>query len=142
MSEKKPKIGAPRTVTPPDKELHKIGKELVDWACSKDDDELKCHLKQWWSVKKGYTKNQWDAMCETECFFPYYKRAKDAISIRYLNGGVNASIAHRFMWHYFPEAEKQDKDKAKYESDLKKDALVDFDGKLGKVLDYLKDKSD
>lgn len=131
--------GAPRTVCPDDDGIHELGRELLEWAKGDDKNErLRCHLNQWWALEKDMPKNMWKALCNHEIFMEYYEKAKIAIARKYIDGSVNASIAHRFMWHYFPEAEKQDKDKAKYESDLKKDQAQEFDGKLGEVLDHLK----
>lgn len=130
--------GAPRTVCPEYEELILLGKELVAWAVSKDTkDSQKLHLKQWYNLEKHFTKNTWDTMCHKPEFIPYYEEAKAAISIRYLNGVVNPSIAHRFMRHYFDELVDDDKCIALQELDIKKQ-LIEWEAKLkssGNVVD-------
>lgn len=106
-------MGRPRTSTPPDPELEILGQELVDWATYADTekpkkDDKRIHLKQWYSLVKGLTKKNWDHMCEKEIFRAYYEKAQAAISIRYIDGTVNPSIAQRFLRLYFSELKKDE----------------------------------
>lgn len=141
-------MGRPRTTTPEDDELEKLGSELVKWATEPCKD-LRFHLKQWWCLEKGLLKKQWDLMCEKPIFQAYYERAQTALSRRYVDGSINASIANRFVRLYFPEVRKEEDEKAKYLANLNKEdigmSMVDMvnilreNGYLDKVDD--KDKS-
>lgn len=137
------KVGAPRTVCPSDEDLIKLGEELVEWATEKTGkNDKRIHLTQWWSLKHAFTKDAWDSMCDKPVFIPYYKRAKQAIALRYIDGTINSSIAHRFMRHYFPEVELKENEQARFEAELKKMNLDEAKEILIKVIDYSKGKKD
>lgn len=129
--------GAPRTVSPSHEIVEEWGRELVEWATEKTPkDEKRIHLKQWWCLVKSLSKNQWDALCELKEFFPYYEKAQIAIAIRYLDGTINPSIAQRFLRLYFPELEKNENDKVKFEVELKKMTEDQVQDLLVKVISY------
>ena len=112
-------IGRPRTTTPNDEELIELGEELLTWATEKTK-ELRYHLNQWYCLEKGYTKKQWDLMCDKEAFRAYYERARIAIAKRYVDGSINSTIACRFLRLYFPELRDEENATKKYEADLRK----------------------
>ena len=116
------KTGRPRTTTPEDDALHVLGKEIVKWA-TEPTEELRYHLNQWYCLKKGFRKKEWDLMCEKPVFRAYYEKARVAIARRYVDGSINASIANRFIRHYFPEVKKDE------------DALVVFKAQAAKKLE-------
>ncbi len=112
--------GAPRTVTPEKDELIELGKDLLEWANDRDQ-ELRYHLNQWYTLKHGFTKKQYDQMCEKPEFQEYHKKARVAIASRYVDSSIHPSIAQRFLRLYFPDLVKSENDLLKLKSDLIKD---------------------
>ncbi len=99
--------GRPRTTTPEEPELIKLGQELVAWATedlSKNEKpELRCRFAQWYSLIKGIKHKEWDLMVAKPSFRGYYEQAQVALSRRFIDGSVKDGIAHRFLRIYAPE---------------------------------------
>jgi hypothetical protein len=103
--------GRPRTVSPEPLELIKLGEEMVAWVRANNPIHLKC----WYSLEKRFTYKQWETMTQREEFVPYYEEALNLVSINYVNGTINPSIAQRFLRMYFKDLkliENQDLDEA------------------------------
>lgn len=96
--------GAPRTVTPPEEEMIALGKEMIDWVSR----NRPLHINQWYSVHKGILWETYKEYCRRAEFAPYNERALAIIGENYINGTVNASIAHRFMRHYFKDIKEDE----------------------------------
>ena len=107
--------GRPRTAIPEKDELIELGKDLVNWA-SEQTEELRCQYAQWYCVKHGFIKKQWEHMREKPEFQCYYEQARQLIGLRYVDGSVNQSIAHRFLRVYVPEVKEQEDTKRRSES--------------------------
>lgn len=102
--------GRPRTTTPPTEECIILGEELVKWATEvPPEGEIRVHFKQWWSLVKSMSKEEWDLICDTKEFRPYYDKAQISLAIRYIDGTLNPSVSNRFLRLYYPEL-KQDED--------------------------------
>lgn len=134
----------PRTLTPEDPELEILGQELVDWATYADTekprkDDKRLHLKQWYALKKSFTKVKWDKMCEKPVFRAYYEKAQAALAIRYIDGTVNPSIAQRFLRLYFGDLKKEEDATAEFTAKLKN---LDPEAveTIIQVINYAKDK--
>jgi hypothetical protein len=113
----KKKVGAPRKTTPEKDELIELGKELVAWA-EDTKHELRYHLNQWYTLKKGFTKVQYDKMVEKPEFREYHEKARVALAARYVDSSIHPSIAQRFLRLYFPDMAKDENDLLKFKSDL------------------------
>ncbi len=114
------KVGAPRTVTPEKDELIELGKELLEWA-EDTSQELRYHLNQWYTLKHGFTKKEWDCMCDKPEFKAYHDQARVALAARYVDSSIHPSIAQRFLRLYFPDLVKSENDLLKLKSDLTKE---------------------
>lgn len=112
-------MGTYRTVTPPDEELIKLGKELVEWAEEKTKD-LRCTFPEFYCAKKGYIEKEWDLIKRKDVFVPYYEKARIALRKRFIDGTVNPSIAHRFLRIYFPEIRRSEDEETKMKAELSK----------------------
>lgn len=111
-------VGRPRTTTPEPEELIKLGEDLVQWA-TEETDQLRCKYAQWYCLKHGFVKKQWELMREKPEFQCYYEMAQCALGERYIDGTINPSIAHRFLRIYTPEVKEDEDTLLKYQSDLK-----------------------
>ncbi len=106
----------PRIVTPPPEEMIELGEKMLQWV--KDKNPL--HLSEWYSGEMFIVDHVWQTMHETAEFLPYYNKALKMISIKYLDGTVNASIAQRWLRLYFKDLKRiEDADK-KEEAELKR----------------------
>ncbi len=99
----------PRTTTPPDEDLEKLGEEMIQWVTLNQP----MHLSQWYTIHKRFTYNQWKAMIQIPLFLPYYEQALKMVGIKYINGDVNPSIAQRFLRVYFKDL-KEEEDETLY----------------------------
>ncbi len=96
--------GAPRTVSFPPDQMIQLGEEMLEWV----EKNKPIHIKQWYSIVKMFTYNQWKTFISCEEFFPYYEKAISIISIRYINGDINPSISQRFLKLYFKDVRDQE----------------------------------
>jgi hypothetical protein len=115
--------GRPRTAVPEKDELIELGKDLVNWA-SEQTEELRCQYCQWYSLKHGFIKKQWEQMREKPEFQCYYEQARVCLGLKYVDGTINQSIAHRFLRVYVPEVKEQEDEDAIAESERKKSILL------------------
>jgi len=97
-------VGRPRTATPEKAELIELGKDLVRWAQAKqkEGESLRVRFCDWYT-EQGFIRKQWEHMREKPEFQWYYERARTLLGLRYVDGTVNQSIAHRYLRIYDPE---------------------------------------
>lgn len=107
--------GRPRTTSLPKNEMVQLGKEMVAWVRANNP----IHLKQWYSLEKRFTYNQWKTMQELPEFLPYYEEALNLVSLNYINGTIHPSIAQRWQRIYFKDLKVQEDEDAKFEASLK-----------------------
>lgn len=115
-------IGRPRTTTPCDEELVKLGEELIAWATEDvplEQRPYRFRFAQWYSLKKGILDKEWDLMLQKEIFRGYYERARVALSNRITDGSIKEGLAHRFLRTYCPEVKHEEDDKFRNEETLK-----------------------
>jgi hypothetical protein len=113
--------GAPRTTSPPKEEVIKLGIALVKWATEKtpEDEPLRSRFCEWYTLEEiGMIRRDWEALIRLEEFRMYYERAQAALGRRLIDGTVNPSIGHRFMWHYVPEAKEQEIEKMTIQAEI------------------------
>ncbi len=120
--------GRPRTVCPEDDELITLGKELLAW-CHDDEENKKLHVSQWYSGEKLILESVWVRMVEKEVFRVYYETALRYLSIKYLDGTINPTIAGRFLRLYFGDLRKSDNELLKLKAELarKQEELTEDD---------------
>lgn len=96
--------GRPRTAIPEKKELIELGKELVKWAKEKNKkgENIRVRFCDWYT-EKGFVRKQWEHMTEKPEFQWYHEQSRALLSLRYIDGTVNQSIAHRYLRMYDPE---------------------------------------
>lgn len=96
--------GRPRTAIPEKDELIELGKELIQWASkqTKKGDPIRVRFCDWYT-EQGFVRKQWEHMTEKPEFQWYHERARTLLGIRYIDGTVNQSIAHRYLRMYDPE---------------------------------------
>jgi len=109
--------GRPRTVSLEPKEMIKLGEEMLQWLV----DNKAIHVKQWYSLEKGISKKQWKMMIDLPEFTPYYELALNLVSIKYIDGTINNSIAQRFIRHYFEEVRTDDTIQKQEDQQFQKD---------------------
>ena len=105
-------VGRPRTATPEKEELIKLGEQLVQWASekAKKGEPLRVRFCDWYTTE-GLVRKQWEHMREKTEFQWYYERARSLMSLRYIDGTVHHSIAHRYLRIYDPELrDEEDRD--------------------------------
>ena len=95
--------GRPRTSIPEKQELIELGKDLLEWASTKVKGELRCRWCEWYAKKHFFIRAQWKHMIEKPEFRPYYEAAQPYLADRFIDGTINASIAHRYLRMYDPE---------------------------------------
>ncbi len=110
--------GRPRDVSFPPEQMIELGKEMVQWV--KDNKPL--HIKQWYSIQKMFTYNQWKTMQVCKEFFPYYEQALNIISIQYIDktSNIRDSVSHRFLRAYFKDVREQEDEDADRETERKR----------------------
>ena len=108
---KKNPVGAPRTVSPTNKDMISLGKEMIEWIEKHDP----LHLSQWYTIHKSFTYKQWKAMILLKEFLPYYEKALKMVGIKYLDGEskkIKDGISQRWQRVYFGDLrENEDQDK-------------------------------
>jgi len=106
--------GRPRTAIPEKNDLIELGKNLVHWASERqiEGEPIRVRFCDWYTAE-GFVRKQWEHMREKPEFQWYYERARSLMALRYVDGTVNQSIAHRYLRMYDPEVrdhEDQDAD--------------------------------
>lgn len=96
--------GRPRSAIPEKDELIELGKDLVSWASAqqKKGESIRVRFCDWYT-DKGFIRKQWEHMREKGEFQWYYEKARSLMALRYVDGTVNQSIAHRYLRMYDPE---------------------------------------
>ena len=115
------KVGRPRTAIPEHDELVELGKDLVEWASDQSEEakkECRWRFCDWYCIKQGFIKKQWNHMCEKPEFQAYHEQARTLLGTNYMNGSVNASIAHRFLWKYVDDVKEGEKEELAYKAAL------------------------
>ncbi len=104
--------GRPRSAIPEKEELIQLGEELVKWASTqnKKGEPIRVRFCDWYT-DQGFIRKQWEHMREKPEFQWYYEKARSLMALRYVDGTVNQSIAHRYLRMYDPELrDNEDKD--------------------------------
>ena len=92
-------MARPRSITPESKDLIALGKEMVEWV--KKNKPI--HIKEFYCIHKMILFKDWDAYTQKTEFLPYYETAMGLVSLNYINGTINPSIAQRFIRVYFKD---------------------------------------
>jgi hypothetical protein len=130
---------AHRTVSPSDEVLEELGKEIVAWVTD-DPKKEKIHLTQWFYGVKDFSPNEYQTIRKREVFARYYAKAKALMAIRYIDGTVNPSIAHRFLRIYFPEIKREETEMFAFKADLaRRNQQDDDDNLIEKLTKALRD---
>lgn len=116
--------GRPRSAIPEKEELIELGKELVKWASEeqKKGEPIRVRFCDWYTAK-GFIRKQWEHMREKPEFQWYYELARSLMAIRYIDGTVNQSIAHRYLRMYDPEL-RDEENKDANDNELRKAAAL------------------
>ena len=115
-------MARPRTVTPPDKELIKLGEELVEWAKVEDKEVARTRFSQWYSIDKHIIRKKWKLMVEHPVFSPYYEIACSYLAKRCMDKNVmSEGFGHRLFRLYEKDTKEQEDSTKKYEADLRKE---------------------
>jgi hypothetical protein len=122
-------VGRPRTAIPEKKELIELGEKLVEWASAKQKkgEAIRVRFCDWYT-EEGFVRKQWEHMREKPEFQWYYERARSLMALRYVDGTVNHSIAHRYLRMYDPEV-RDDEDKTAEAAELRKAASLKGEAK-------------
>lgn len=125
--------GRPRTVVPEKEELIKLGEDLLNWAKNPDPENPHFFWSEWYT-SKGFVRNQWKKMVDKEEFRSYYEQAQPFLARPYINGTINASIAHRFLRHYCPDVKEEENEemelKEKIKAEMMKNVIPPNDSKI------------
>lgn len=131
--------GRPRTVSFSEKEMRKLGEEMVAFVNKNKKTIL--HLCEWYTIEKGFTYNQWKTFIQKEEFIPYYEQALRIVGLKYVdkNSNVRDGISQRWQRLYFGDLrEIEDRDaeenEARKASALKSEARAIEEERL-KVLE-------
>ncbi len=116
-------FGRPRTSIPDDKELEKLGEDLLQWASEKKKGELRCRWCEWYSRKHFFIRKEWKRMIDTPIFRPYYEAAQAYLAEKWIDGTINASIAQRYLRIYDPEL-RESEDIDANEKEIRKAAAL------------------
>ena len=136
------KVGRPRTSVPEHDELIELGKDLVAWA-SDDSKEAKKEKRwrfcDWYAIKHGFVKKQWEHMQEKPEFRGYYEQARAFLGLNYMDGTINPSIAHRFLRKYIDDVKDEENEEAAYKASLTKQAEMNPDDFRKQLLAVVQD---
>lgn len=116
--------GRPRSVIPEKEELIELGKDLIEWASTqqKKGDPIRVRFCDWYT-DRGFIRKQWEEFRDKPEFSWYYEKARSLMALRYIDGTVNQSIAHRYLRIYDPEL-KNEEDKDADANELRKAASL------------------
>jgi hypothetical protein len=128
--------GRPRTAIPEKEELIELGKELVEWASGQNQKGQPIRVRFCdWYTDQGFVRKQWELFRDHPDFKWYYEKARSLMALRYVDGTVNQSIAHRYLRIYDPELRDEenidaDQDVARKASALKSETKAIEEEKL------------
>lgn len=116
--------GRPRTTIPQKDELIELGKDLVAWASEKQKkgEPIRVRFCDWYT-DRGFIRKQWEGFRDLPEFAWYYEKARSILALRYIDGTVNQSIAHRYLRIYDPEV-RDEEDKDAEAAELRKAAAL------------------
>lgn len=116
--------GRPRTSSPNKEELIELGKNLVQWASEQTTkkDPLRVRFCDWYT-DQGFIRKQWEDFHNKPEFSWYYEKARSLMALRYIDGTVNQSIAHRYLRIYDPEMKDSEDNDAEVVEERKARAL-------------------
>lgn len=123
--------GSPRTVSLSKNEMISLGKEMVEWV--KENEPI--HIKQWYSLQKRFTYNEWKSFIQLPEFLPYYQEALSIVSLKYIDGTINPSIAQRFLRVYFKDVKEEENQELEHKVDKEtesKKQVLDHQAKIAK----------
>ena len=132
--------GRPRTTSPDDDGLIKLGQEMVEWV--KQNDPI--HLSQWYSIEKGILYKEWKCIIQHAAFLPYYEKALLLIGQKYLlkDSPIEPNLKQRWQRVYFKELKEEEDETKEFEAQLKKDTEEKKQQSITiNLTDYSKDKS-
>lgn len=131
--------GRPRTAVPEKEELIQLGEKLVEWAAGKveEGDRIRVRFCDWYTAE-GFIRSQWEKMTEKPEFKWYHERARSLLALRYVDGTVNQSIAHRYLRIYDPEVRDSENEDLVYKANLTKETAEASKMTPQEALDLLK----
>lgn len=117
-------MARPRTAIPEKEELIQLGKDLVAWASEKQQkgETLRIRYCDWYT-EKGFVRKQWEEFRDKKEFSWYYEKARRLLALKYIDGTVEKSIAHRYLRMYDPEL-KDAEDKDAEDNELRKASAI------------------
>jgi len=117
-------VGRPRTAIPEKKELIELGKDLVSWASTFPEKGQPIRVRYCdWYTDRGFIRKQWEEFRDKPEFAWYYEKARSILALRYIDGTVNQSIAHRYLRIYDPELRDSENKDLDAEQERKATAL-------------------
>lgn len=120
----------PRTSTRSKEDLISLGEDFVEWA-TEETDEPRLRYCQFYSLKHGILKKEWDLILQKPEFREYYEKVQAALATKWITGDVNPSIAHRFLRIYCPDVKEDEDEKIKLQDMVPPRAdLIDKENKI------------
>ena len=111
-------IGRPKSVSPPKEECERLGKDFVEWA-SEVTEEKRMIVGQWWALRHGMCRSEWDALRKCVDFVRYYDQGCQALAVKAIDGTMKEGFGHRYLRIYDQELTEAENAQKKWESDLK-----------------------
>jgi len=110
--------GRPRDVSPPPEKCIELGEDLKAWATEKTK-EWRCLLGQWWCLKHGLLRSEWNTLKQAPEFLPYYEAAQQALAVRCIDGTMKEGFGHRYIRLYDRELIHKENKQAKFDAEIK-----------------------
>lgn len=82
----------------PDKDLDRLGKDLLDWLDGEGKDSI--FFQDWYFDKHGLSRSDWKGLIHREGFQPYYEVARIKLSRNIMSGELDKSFTHRYLGMY------------------------------------------
>lgn len=114
-------FGRPRKIPQSDDELEQIGIELIDWCHADPINNLTFAL---FHTQYGILRKEWKCIIQIPVFLPFYEQARAILSINFLNGNVNPSIAHRYIRIYDRDVAEEEDEVTKLKSGAVVEAMM------------------
>jgi len=111
--------GRPRTVSPSPEECITLGEDLKSWA-TEETKEWRCLLGQWWCLKHGLLRSEWNTLKQAKEFLPYYEAAQQSLAVKCVSGTMKEGFAQRYIRLYDRELVEEENAQAKIDADLKR----------------------
>ncbi len=113
--------GRPRTTSPSEEEVTKIGEALLEWVHKDDKKEPHLRFAQFYAEHMHILRKVWKEIIQLEQFRPYYEEAQSVLARRCINGTMEKSFGQRFIRLYDYELTQEENETAKYNADLRKE---------------------